>query len=197
MSDSPGPIRLPAVLIADDGSHPFPDALDATAEWLIRDTDLAALTRSATSPVPPLAVDMDSVAGLDGDDAAVDFVTRRLGFRIVLTRRPQIATRVAEIGSLGLLHVLALDSTGLNRALDGHPRREGVGTVISPALVLPHLHPSELAAVPRPILAYGLIGAPEEASAILSLADGVVVRRPLAAAMAAARNVGVKLVGAP
>lgn len=188
MFDSPERIPLPAVLIADDGgdpSHPLP-GLDAGL--LLRETNLGALMRQASSPGAVLALDMDSVAGLDGDDAAVEFVTRRLGIKIVLSRRPQVAARVAELGHLGMLHVLALDSTGLGRALDSHPRRPGVGTVVSPGLVLPHLRPAELASLPPPILAYGLISAPDEAWAILALADGVVVRPAVAAAMAAVRG---------
>jgi glycerol-3-phosphate responsive antiterminator len=185
MSTDGARARLPAILIASDGRHPVypPPGLDAGV--LVRDTDLAALVHRASSDCPPLAVDIDSVAGLGSDDAAVDFVTGRLGIRVVLTRRPQLAARVAERGDLGLVHVFGYDSTGLARSLEGHPRTPGVGSLLSPGLVIVHLRPDELAELPRPVVAYGLIEEVEDARACQSLADAVVIRPALAARLAA------------
>ncbi len=179
------PARLPAVLIASDGRHPVytPPGLDAGV--LIRDTDLAALVHRAGSDCPPLAVDIDSVAGLGSDDAAVDFVTSRLGIRVVLARRPQIAARVSDRGHLGLVHVFGYDSTGMARSLESHPRTPGVGSLLSPGLVILHLRPDELVDLPRPIVAYGLIDDVEDARACLELADAIVVRPAIAAKLAA------------
>ncbi len=179
------PARLPEVLIASDGRHPVysPPGIDAGV--LVRDTDLAALVHRAGSDCPPLAVEIDSVAGLGSDDAAVDFVTRRLGIRVVLARRPQIAARVAERGHLGLVHVFGYDSTGMARSLESHPRSPGVGSLLSPGLVILHLRPDELAELPRPVVAYGLIDDADDARACLTLADSIVVRPSIAARLAA------------
>jgi glycerol-3-phosphate responsive antiterminator len=173
------------VLIAGDGRHPVyaPPRLDAGV--LVRDTDLAALVHRAGSDCPPQAVDIDSVAGLGSDDAAVDFVTGRLGIRIVLARRPQIAARVASRGHLGLVHVFGYDSTGMARSLESHPRTAGVGSLLSPGLVILHLRPDELAELPRPVVAYGLIDDVADARACLELADAIVVRPAIAARLAA------------
>jgi glycerol-3-phosphate responsive antiterminator len=172
-----------------DGRHPIhpPPGIDAGV--LVRDTDLAALVHRAGSDCPPDAVDIDSVAGLGSDHAAVDFVTERLGIRIVLTRRPQVAAWAAEHGHLGLVHVYAYDSTGLARSLDGHPGTEGIGSVVSPGLVVAHLRPEELDRLPRPILAYGLIDTVEAARTCQALVDGIVVRPVIAARLAAAELV--------
>ena len=179
------PARLPAVLIASDGRHPVypPPGLDGGV--LVRDTDLAALVHRSTSDCPPLAVDIDSVAGLGNDDAAVDFVTGRLGIRIVLSRRPQLAARAAQRGCLGLVHVFGYDSTGLARSLESHPRTERVGSLLTPGLVIVHLRPDELADLPRPIVAYGLIEDVRDARACQALADAIVIRPSLAAKLAA------------
>ena len=181
------PARLPSVLIATDGRSPVhaPPGLDAGA--LIRDTDLATFVHRVASDCPPIAVDIDSVAGLGTDDDAVEFVTRRLAVRVVLTRRPQVAGRVAELGHVGLVHVFAYDSTGMNRSLESHPRSDGVGSVVSPALVIAHLRAEELARIPRPIVAYGLIEDYEDARACAALADAIVVRPSVAAKLAAGR----------
>lgn len=116
---------------------------------------------------------------------AVDFVTGRLGVRVVLTRRPQLAARVAERGHLGLVHVFGYDSTGMTRSLESHPRTNRVGSLLSPGLVIVHLRPDELADLPRPIVAYGLIDDVEDAQACMALADAIVVRPTIAAKLAA------------
>jgi glycerol-3-phosphate responsive antiterminator len=178
-------IRVPSILVVSDGHHAVhaPPSLDAGV--LVRDTDLATLVHRAASDCPPQAVDIDSVSGLGSDDYAVDFVTDRLAIPIVLTRRPQLAARAAKRGHIGFLHVFAYDSTGLHRSLEGHPRSEGVGSVVTPGLVILHLREDELAAIPRSILAYGLIDSIEDARACLDVADAIVVRPALAAKLAA------------
>lgn len=191
----PGRIRLPRVFVAADGRHDWSPLPGLDAGLLLRDTDLLALIRQTTSPGPTLAVDIDSVAGLGGDEAAVDFVVERLGITVVLTRRSQLATRVAELGCLALLHVLAFDSTGLRRSLESHPRLPGVGTVVSPGLVLSHLRPAELASLPRPILAYGLIDTAETAETILADADSVVVRPDTAVLIATISGLPARIAG--
>jgi Glycerol-3-phosphate responsive antiterminator (mRNA-binding) len=176
-------IRLPVVYVACDGRSDWapPSALEAGL--LLRDTDLPALIHRASQDGPPLAVDIDTVSGLDADQVAVAFVIQRLGIDVVLTRRPQLAAGAAALGGLGLLQVLGFDSTGLLHALVSHPRQPHVGTAMSPGLVLAHLLPEELGRLPRPILAYGLIYTPEAARSILLRADSVVVRPQIAEQM--------------
>ena len=178
-------MKVPRVLVASDGRHDVHAPHEIGAGILIRDTDLAALVHCASVGQPPDAVDIDSIAGLGSDDAAVDFVMSRLGIRIVLTRRPALAARAAEHGRIGLVHIFGYDSTGMTRALESHPRIDRVGSVLSPGLVIIHLLPDELALLPRPVLAYGLIDEVADAEACLTLADAIVVRPVLAARLAA------------
>lgn len=196
-------VRLPRVLVADDGHRPIspPPGLDAAI--LLRNTDLGALIdRAMSSPTPP-AVEIDTVRGLETDKAAVEFLRRRFGIAILLTRRPQTATCFADLGGLALLNVLAFDSTGLARSLTGHPRCERVGTVVSPGLVLAHMQPSELAMLPRPVVAYGLISTAADARAGLERADSVVLLPAVAADLMATEasipepdRIGLTTVGA-
>jgi glycerol-3-phosphate responsive antiterminator len=176
---------MPRVLIASDGRHCVHAPPGLHAGILVRDTDLPALVHRVASDCPPDAVDIDSIAGLGSDDAAVDFVTSRLGIRVVLTRRPLLAARAAEHGRFGFVHIYGYDSTGMARSLESHPRIDRIGSVVSPGLVILHLRADELAAIPRPILAYGLIDAPDDARACLEVADAMVVRPALAARLAA------------
>lgn len=176
---------LPLVLIAEDGRNPAEPPAGIDAGVLLRDTDLAIVVGRSTDELAPLAVDIDSIRGLGTDDAAVDFLVDRLGIEIILTRRPATALYAAERGGLALLHVLAFDSTGLGRSLEAHPRTAGVGTVVSPGLVLSHMLPAELERLPRPILGYGLIAEPDDALACLRLADAIVLRPGPATSFAA------------
>ncbi len=176
--------RLPRYLVATNGRDHLapPPGLDAGI--LLRSTDLATLIDCALATPGILAVDLDGVRGLGSDAAAVDFVRRRLSVGIGLTRKPAMATAFAEGGGLALLNVLAFDSTGLRRSLGGHPRTSGIGTVISPGVVLQHMLPSEVSMLVRPLVAYGLISTPLDAARTLELADAVVVNPAVAAAIA-------------
>ena len=170
---SPLRVELPRVLVATNGSgEPRVPAAFAEAQFA-RDLDLATLVAIAGSARPPVALDIDAVQGLNPDGAAVRFVIEELGIGIVATHRPSIAAAVAERGGLGLLHVLAFDSTGLGRVLDSRPDRPGIGTMISPGPVLGHLLPADLERLPRPVVAYGLIGTAELARSLLLRADAV------------------------
>jgi glycerol-3-phosphate responsive antiterminator len=184
-ADGASPRTLPRVLIADGGRIPvrIPPLLHAGI--LLRDIDLEALVARAANREGPTAVDLDSVRGMASDEAAADFVTGTLGIRIVMTRRAHVATRVAARGGIGLLHAHAYDSTGLRRALESSPPLAGVGTVVSPASVLPHMRQSELEQLARPIVAYGLLTRPADALDCLALAECVVLRQPVADALAA------------
>lgn len=171
--------RLPRVLVVDDGRPVAPlDGLSTGT--LLHDLDLPTLVdRSATARLP-WAVDIDSVRGLKPDDTAIAFVVRRLGASVVISRRRAVVEKAVELGAIGLVQVLAFDSTGLQRSRPAPGAANGVGSVVSPGLVLPHLRPAELDCLPRPILAHGLIVRPADAIACLALADGIVIRRDAA-----------------
>jgi glycerol-3-phosphate responsive antiterminator len=174
---------LPRILVGTDGKTPLDLDEALAAAVLLRDLDLATLVQAAESVQPPLAVDIDSVDGLSADAAGAAFVVTRLGIRIVLTRRPAIVSRVAELGGLGLLRVLAFDSTGLARSIEGHVSLPGVGTAISPGPVLAHLSIEDVARLPRPLVAYGLIATAAIARSLLARADSVVLAPDTATAL--------------
>ena len=170
------PVRhLPRIFEASNGQGSWsPPGRDVGL--LLRDTNLAALVAHAGYDTT-LAVDCDGVEGLGDDRAAAEFLVQRLGFRVVLTRHAAMAANVASLGGLAFLKVYALDSEGLHRSLEGHPRGPAIGTAICPGLVLAHLEPEEVSLLPRPIMGYGLLDAPTDIAACLAIADSVVLRR--------------------
>ena len=185
MADTRG-VHLPRVLEASDGRAEWEQPKGGDVGLLLRDTSLTELTNHARRGYV-VAVDIDSINGLADDREGCEFLVRKLGFRIVLTHRQTTAATIADMGALALLRVFAVDSTGLRRPLEGSPRAEGIGSAVSPGLVLPHLGADELALLPRPILAYGLIDRPEDIAACLRCADAIVLSRH---ALAGARTSG-------
>jgi glycerol-3-phosphate responsive antiterminator len=165
--------RLPALLVPVRDR--LPDGLGEDEGVLLHSTTLADLIRLAAATTCPLALDLDSVEGLEPSVAAIAFAVERLGIRVLLSRRPALIDWARGLSCLPLLRVSCLDSTGFERALLGHPGPP-VGTAISPGLVLAHLAPSQRARLPRPLLAYGVVRRSEEAAAAREAgADSVVV----------------------
>ena len=170
---------LPRVLVADDGEPG--DGLGGFPMGIFqRDLDLVALISRATAVEVPWAVDADSIRGLHPDGAAAAFLVERLGARAVVSRRPAVVRAASAMGAIGLLAVHAFDSTGLRRIAASGPLPPGVGTLLSPGLVLPHLRTDELAMLPRPLVGHGLIVRPADALACLEQADAIVLRRDAA-----------------
>jgi glycerol-3-phosphate responsive antiterminator len=179
---------LPRVFIADDGGTPVRLPTQLRAGILLRDIDLASVVERAANGDGVMAIDLDSVRGMESDETAADFVMGTLGIRIVMTRRAHVAVHVVEHGGIGLLHAHAFDSTGLSRALEGSPPLTGVGTVVSPGAVVPRMRPSELEQLARPIVAYGLLTRTADVLDCLELADAVVLRQDVADALAASAH---------
>ena len=170
---------LPRLLVADEGEPG--DGLDGIPMGVfLRDLDLAALISRVAAVEVPWAVDADSIRGLNPDGAAAAFLVQRLGARAVVSRRPSVVRAASAMGAIGLLAVHAFDSTGLRRIAASGPLPPGVGALLSPGLVLPHLRPDELAILPRPLVGHGLIVRPSDALACLERADAIVVRRDAA-----------------
>jgi glycerol-3-phosphate responsive antiterminator len=176
---------LARVFVASDGRAPLALPPSLGAGVLLRDLDLMTLVAVSGNIRETLALDLDSIDGLNPDLAAVRFAVEELGVDVVVTRRPAVAAHVAALGRLALLHVLALDSTGLAKSLEGHPRTPGTGTIVSPGPVLAHFLPDDLARLPRPLVAYGFVETAEGARRLLERADAVVVSAPCALELAA------------
>jgi glycerol uptake operon antiterminator len=141
---------------------------------LFHDLSLTDLIRLSSTAGRRAVVDVDSVEGLSPDAAALSFVTDRLGIWTVITRRPALALRAVQLGCLALLHIHCLDSTGFERALEGHPG-EPVGTALSPGVVLEHLAPGQRRSLPLPVVAYGLVRRREEIEAALAAGAAAVM----------------------
>jgi glycerol-3-phosphate responsive antiterminator len=148
---------MPSTLVRVGGRDRWPAALPSGAGVMVAGLDLEHLIQSVAGVELPVIVDLDQVDGLAPDERAVAFLVRRLEVSAIVTRHASAAAAAVDLGTAAFLRVHALDSTGLERSLAAHPRTAGLGTAIAPGLVLPYLTPDQLAALPRPLLAYGLL----------------------------------------
>ncbi|MGH7903369.1 MAG: glycerol-3-phosphate responsive antiterminator [Candidatus Dormibacteraceae bacterium] len=169
-------IVLPRLLLVTSGSGPA-SGWEIAVRTLLRGTSLQALVAVAASEVPPLAIDLDSIAGLAADEAAAEFVVGTLGVRVVMTRRAALAPVISGAGGLCLVRVNALDSTGMARTLTVPPAVQA-GTAVSPGLAVPHLPRAERDRLGRPLVAYGLIRTPEEAETVFDSGVTTIAARP-------------------
>lgn len=176
--------RVARILVASDGSMPWRDLSTLDAGPLLRDTSLDLLASYADN-LARATVDIDSVEGLGIDDAGCEFLVRVLGIRSVVTRRAATAVAIAELGGQAIYHVHAVDSTAFESSVSKHPRTAGIGTVISPGLVVMHLRADQLDRLPRPLVAWGFIDAPDDALACLQVCDAIVVGMEVADRLAA------------
>ncbi len=177
--------ELPTLFEASEGHAEWvvPPGLDAGL--LLRDTTLSALVHHVGRPYV-VAVDVDTVEGLADDDSGLQFVYE-LGFRVLMTRHAHVACRFADMGgAMALMRISALDTSGLDRSIESHPGRAGIGTVLSPGLVLPHIPDAKRILLPRPLVAYGLVNTLEDIAVCLTFAEAVVVRHDTLLAVAAA-----------
>ncbi len=181
----PTALRLPRVLVASDGRAEWQPPESSEVGLLLRNTTLAALVARSGRPYP-VAVDIDSVEGLSDDNAACEFLVRRLGFSIILAHHAAAAGHIADLGALALLRVFAVDSSGLRTSLESRPTSDRIGSVVSPGLVLPNLADDDLAMLPRPILAYGLLDRPADIVACMGRADSVVLSGQVVSALSTA-----------
>ncbi len=171
--------RLPRILVSTDGSERSHVPLGGDVGLLLHDTSLDMLVRLGDR-LTGAVIDLDSVEGLGADEAACDFLVRTLGATAVITRSPSAATSIAARGALALLNIRAVDSTGLARALENHPRLPAIGTVVSPGLVVLHFRLDQLGMLPRPLVAWGFITARDEALKCLARCEAIVVAPEMA-----------------
>jgi glycerol-3-phosphate responsive antiterminator len=167
---------VPTTLVAVRGRAGWPSSLPHDTGVMAAKLDLEHLIQSVAGTSLRVVVDLDEVDGLASDPPAVAFLARRLGVKAIVTRHVPAAEAAVALGGIAFLRIHALDSTGLERSLSAHPRTAGMGSAVAPGLVLPYLAPEQVAALPRPVLAYGLIRTAEEADACRRAGARSVVR---------------------
>jgi len=120
-------------------------------------------------------VNVDHIDGIHADSAGLRYLADTLKVTGIISNNPRILSLCKDFGLEPIQRIYAVDSTGLEMALDSVDTRYVDLLDISPGLVTPYIN----AQLPLPFIASGLIHTPQQVQAVLqSGAVGVAVTRP-------------------
>lgn len=124
-------------------------------------------------------VNIDHIDGIHADSAGLRYLAGALKVTGIVSNNPRILALGKDFGLETIQRIYAVDSTGLEMALDSVDSRYVDLLDISPGLVTPYIYAQPAAQLPLPFIASGLIQTPQQVQAVLqSGALGVAVTRP-------------------
>ena len=124
-------------------------------------------------------VNIDHIDGIHADAAGLRYLAEHLHIAGIISNHPRTLSLGKSFGLETIQRIFAVDSTGLEMALELVDTAYVDVLDISPALVIPHIVPTLSIVLPLPFIASGLISTSQQVQAVLlSGALGVVVSRP-------------------
>ena len=124
-------------------------------------------------------VNVDHIDGIHADTAGLRYIAERLRVTGIVSNHPKVLSIGKQFGLETIQRIYAVDSTGLEMAL------ESVDTAyidildFSPALVVPYVIPQLKSSFPLPFMASGLLYTVEQLQAVLRTdVHAVAVSRP-------------------
>jgi glycerol uptake operon antiterminator len=124
-------------------------------------------------------VNVDHIDGIHPDAAGMRYLVEQLRVTGIISNHTRILAQGKETGLETIQRIFAVDSTGLEMALDSVDKQYIDVLDVSPALVIPHVIPYLSAPLPLPFTASGLIYTARQVQAVLKCgALGVAVSRP-------------------
>ena len=141
--------------------------------------DCAPLLDNAQRRGYTFYVNVDHIDGINADVAGLQYLAEHLNISGIISNNPKVLVWGKNAGLETIQRIFAVDSTGLETALETVDLRTVDLLDISPALVIPHII-SQLATRPSlPFIGSGLITAQGQIQMILkSGAIGVTAVRP-------------------
>ena len=122
-------------------------------------------------------VNIDHIDGIHADSAGLRYLTETMHIRGIISNNPRILALGKSLGLETIQRIFALDSTGLDAALESVDNEQIDLLDISPALVVPYISES-LKEQSRPFLASGLLQTHQQVAAVVQAgATGVLVTR--------------------
>jgi len=141
--------------------------------------EFVALLESAQRCGCSVYVNIDHIDGIHADNAGLRYIAERLHITGIVSNHPKVLSIGKQFGLETIQRIFAVDSTGLEMAL------ESVDTAcvdildFSPALVVPYMIPQLKSSFPLPFMASGLLYTPEHLDAVLQTGVcAVAVSRP-------------------
>ena len=141
--------------------------------------DLVTLLERAYRYGYMMYASMDHIDGIHADHAGLRYIAQRLHITGIVSNHPKILSIGKTFGLETIQRVFAVDSTGLENALESVDTQQVDILDISPALVIPSILPLLSTMLPLPFMGSGLISTSERVQAVLRAgALGVTVTRP-------------------
>ena len=141
--------------------------------------ELTSLLHKAHRRPLSVYVYIDHIDGIHADSAGLRYLAEQLHVTGILSNHPRILSLGKSFGLETIQRIFAVDSTGLEMALETVDKAYVDLLDVSPALVIPYIVPSLTKLLPLPFIASGLISTPQQVKAVLrSGASGVAVSRP-------------------
>ena len=143
--------------------------------------ELSSLLEHAHERGLSLYVNIDHIDGIHSDQAGLRYMAGQFRIAGVVSNHPKLLALAKSFGLETIQRIFAVDSTGLEMALESVDRSNTDLLDISPALVIPYVIPRLAAPLPLRFIGSGLIQTSQQIQKILRAdAAGVaVIRREL------------------
>ncbi|HEY7419313.1 MAG TPA: glycerol-3-phosphate responsive antiterminator [Ktedonobacteraceae bacterium] len=140
--------------------------------------ELGPLLESAHRRGFAIWVNVDHIDGINADEAGIQYMARQFHIQGIVSHHPKTLLLSKKLGLETMQRIYAVDSTGLETALESvNPNYVDILN-ICPALVIPHIASYLKKILPLPFIGSGLISTREQARSIFQAgAAGVTVLR--------------------
>ncbi|HLX40080.1 MAG TPA: glycerol-3-phosphate responsive antiterminator [Ktedonobacteraceae bacterium] len=141
--------------------------------------EFTALLESAHRCGCSVYVNVDHIDGIHADTAGLRYIAERLRVTGIVSNHPKILSIGKQFGLETIQRIFAVDSTGLEMALESVDTAYVDVLDFSPALVVPYVIPQLKSSFPLPFMASGLLYTAEQLQAVLRAGvQAVAVTRP-------------------
>src|SRR6266487_5288945 len=140
--------------------------------------EFTSLLHNAHRRALSVYVYIDHIDGIHADSAGLRFLAEQLHVAGIFSNHPRILSLGKSFGLETIQRIFAVDSTGLETALESVDSAYIDLLDISPALVIPALPPDLLKSLPLPFIGSGLVSTAQHVETILHAgAQAVTVMR--------------------
>ena len=129
--------------------------------------EFTALLESAHRCGCSVYVNVDHIDGIHADNAGLRYIAERLQVTGIASNHPKILSIGKQFGLETIQRIFAVDSTGLEMALESVDTAYVDVLDFSPALVVPYLIPQLKSSFPLPFMASGLLYTADQLQAVL------------------------------
>jgi len=141
--------------------------------------EIASLLQDAHQSRVSIYVNIDHIDGIHPDLAGMRYLAEHMHITGVLSNHPRTLSLSKSFGMETIQRIFAVDSTGLEMALESVDTQSTDLLDISPAIVVPYVSATLKALLPLPFIASGLISTTQQIKEIIRAgALGVTISRP-------------------